>query len=88
MLTQLTTTEKGRTYVAASNVRNFLQYINEVDPGRFVVARGHLWYFCDNSAEWIQCDALRSEYTDGVAVVYFFDVTDALNPEAQTIDLN
>jgi hypothetical protein len=88
MLKQLTTTEKGRTYVAASNVRNFLEYINEVDPGRFVVARGRLWYFCDNPAKWIQCDAFRSEYGLGVAVVYFFDVTDALNPDAETIDLN
>jgi hypothetical protein len=88
MLTQLTITEKGRTYVAASNVRNFLEYINEVDPGRFVVARGHLWHFCDNSAEWLRCDTLRSEYGFGVAVVYFFDVTDALNPEALTIDLH
>jgi hypothetical protein len=88
MLKQLTTTENGRNYVDASNVREFLQYVNQVDPGRFVVARGRLWYFCDNSAKWIQCDAFRSEYTDGVAVVYSFDVTDAMNPEALTIDLH
>ena len=88
MLKQLTTPENGRNYVDASNVREFLQYVNQVDPGRFVVARGRLWYFCDNSAKWIQCDAFRSEYTDGVAVVYSFDVTDAMNPEALTIDLH
>ena len=88
MLNQLTTTENGRTYVDASDVREFLQHIHEVDPGRFVVSRGRLWYFCDNSAAWVQCDAYRSEYTDGVAVVYSFDVTDGLYPDADTIDLN
>ena len=87
MFNKLTTTENGRTYVDASNVREFLQHIHEVDPGRFVVSRGRLWYFCDNSAEWVMCDAFWSGiYSE--AVVYSFDVTDGLYPDAETIDLN
>ena len=88
MLDRLTTTENGRTYVDASDLREFLQHMHEVDPGRFVVARGRLWYFCDNAGHWVPCDALRGEYIDGVADLYSFDVTNGLDPDADAIELN
>lgn len=82
-----TTTTDGTTFVNVSDLPQFLKEVNEVDPGRFVVARGSLWYFCDNSAEWVKCDAYLVKHSNGLKAVQAFDVTEALNPEALTLSL-
>jgi hypothetical protein len=82
-----TYTTAGTTFVNVEDLPNFLAAVNEVDPGRFIKSRGSLWFFCDNSCEWVKCDTRKFGPVEGVSIVYAIDVTEALNPEALTISL-
>lgn len=83
-----TFTTDGTTYVNVNDLPLFLAAVHEADPGRFIISRGSLWFFCDNSYQWVKCDAYKVVPNGAVSIVVAIDVTEALNPDALTISLN